>query len=58
MLSYMVQRRLNVELSNFIIGGIKYLFKCICKGIDKVTAQLVGGQRRYDEISKTKNAIF
>lgn len=57
-LSNMFQCHLNAELGISKIGGIKHLFKYICKVSDRVAVQMIGGQRRYDEISTFKEARY
>ena len=34
---------MNVELCISKVGSIKYLFKYVCKGHDRVTVEVVGG---------------
>ncbi|CDF36554.1 unnamed protein product [Chondrus crispus] len=42
---------LNVELCVSRVGGIKYLFKHVCKGQDRVTMEITSKNECYDEIS-------
>lgn len=42
---------LNAELRTSIIGGIKNPLKYVCKGPDRVTAQIRAVHTRYDEVS-------
>lgn len=51
-LSNMSQCHLNVELCNSRISGIKYPFKYIYKRCNRMAVTMMGGQRRYDEISR------
>lgn len=57
-LSVMFQCHLNVELCVSRIGGIKYLFKYVCKGSDRVTIEMVRGEQRYDEIGHFQDARY
>ncbi|CDF40383.1 ATP dependant DNA helcase [Chondrus crispus] len=49
---------LNVELCVSRIGGIKYLFKYVCKGPDRVTMEITAENERYDEISNFQDARY
>ena len=49
---------LNVELCVSRVGGIKYLFKYVCKGRDRVTVEFVNETARYDEISSYQDARY
>ncbi|CDF38639.1 unnamed protein product [Chondrus crispus] len=49
---------LNVELCVSRVGGIKYLFKYVCKGQDRVTMEITAENERYDEISNFQDARY
>ncbi|CDF33021.1 unnamed protein product [Chondrus crispus] len=49
---------LNVELCVSRVGGIKYLFKYVCKGQDRVTMEITAKNERYDEISNFQDARY
>lgn len=49
---------LNVELCISRVGGIKYLFKYITKGRDRVTLEIVNEKVVYDEIKKYQDARY
>lgn len=49
---------INVELCVSRIGGIKYLFKYVCKGQDRVTMEIMAENDRYDEISNFQDARY
>lgn len=58
MLSSLFQSHLNIYLCISRIGGIRYLFKYLCRETDKVTLQMVGGQHPYDKISTFEKEHF
>ncbi|CDF36188.1 ATP dependant DNA helicase PIF1 [Chondrus crispus] len=49
---------LNVELCVSRVGGIKYLFKYVCKGQDRVTMEITAKNECYDEISNFQDARY
>ncbi|CDF77379.1 unnamed protein product [Chondrus crispus] len=49
---------LNVELCVSRVGGVKYLFKYLCKGQDRVTMEITAENERYDEISNFQDARY
>ncbi|CDF36122.1 unnamed protein product [Chondrus crispus] len=49
---------LNVELCVSRVGGIKYLFKYVFKGQDRVTMEITAENERYDEISNFQDARY
>ncbi|CDF33193.1 ATP dependant DNA helicase [Chondrus crispus] len=49
---------LNVELCVSRVGGIKYLFKYVCKGQDRVTMEITAGNECHDEISNFQDARY
>ncbi|CDF33636.1 partial DNA helicase [Chondrus crispus] len=49
---------LNVELCVSRVGGIKYLFKYVCKGQDRVTMEITAENERYDDISNFQDARY
>ncbi len=49
---------MNVELWVPRVGGIKYLFKYICKGSDRVTMEIVEETGRYNEIEQFRDARY
>ncbi len=49
---------IKVELCLSCAGGIKYLFKYICKGSDKVTMEIVEETGRYNEIEQFQDARY
>ncbi|CDF41121.1 unnamed protein product [Chondrus crispus] len=49
---------LNVELCVSRVGGIKYLFKYVCKGQDRVTMEITAENERYDEISNFQDPRY
>ncbi|CDF33944.1 ATP dependant DNA helicase PIF1 [Chondrus crispus] len=49
---------LNVELCVSRVGGIKYLFKYVCKGRDPVTMEITAKKECYDEISNFQDARY
>ncbi len=40
------------------VGGIKYLFKYICKGSDRVSMEIVEATGRYHEIKQFQDARY
>jgi len=57
-LTRMFACHINVELCVSRVGGIKYLFKYVCKGSDRVTVEVIGDNQRYDEISHFQDARY
>ncbi len=49
---------MNVELCVSRVGGIKYLFKYICKGSDRVTMEIVEENGRYSDIEQFQDARY
>ena len=49
---------LNVEFCVSRVGGIKYLFKYVCKGQDRVTMEITAENECYDEISNFQDARY
>ncbi|CDF38585.1 ATP dependant DNA helicase [Chondrus crispus] len=49
---------LNVELCVSRVGGIKYLFKYVCKGQDRVTMEITAENECHDEISNFQDARY
>ena len=49
---------LNVELCVSRVGGIKYLFKYVCKGQDRVTMEIIAENECYDEVSNFQDARY
>lgn len=49
---------INVELCVSRVDGIKYLFKYVCKGHDRVTMEIIGENQRYDEITHFQDARY
>ncbi|CDF40018.1 unnamed protein product [Chondrus crispus] len=49
---------LNVELCVSRVGGIRYLFKYVCKGQDRVTMEITAKNECYDEISNFQDARY
>ncbi len=49
---------MNVELCVSRVGGIKYLFKYIYKGSDRVTMEIVEETGRYNEIEQFQDARY
>ncbi len=49
---------MNVQLCVSRVGGIKYLFKYICKGSERVTMQIVEETGRYNEIAQFQDARY
>lgn len=54
----MFQCHLNVELCVSRVGGIKYLFKYVCKDSDRVTIEMVRGEQCYVEIGHFQDARY
>lgn len=54
----MFVRHINVELCISWVGGINYLFKYFCKGLDRVTVEWVGEEQGYDEITSFMDARY
>ena len=57
-ISRMFACHVNAELCISRLGGIKYLFKYVCKGHDRVTVELIGENQRYDEIGNFQDARY
>ena len=57
-ISRMFSCHINAELCISRVGGIKYLFKYVCKRHDRVTVELVGENQRYDEIGTFQDARY
>ncbi len=49
---------MNVELCVSRVGGIKYLFKYICKGSTRVTIEIVEETGLYNEIEQFQDARY
>ncbi|CDF40386.1 ATP dependant DNA helicase [Chondrus crispus] len=49
---------LNLELCVSRVGGIKYLFKYVCKGQDRVTMEITAENECHDEISNFQDARY
>ncbi|CDF39890.1 ATP dependant DNA helicase [Chondrus crispus] len=49
---------LNVELCVSRVGGIRYLFKYVCKGQDRVIMEITAKNECYDEISNFQDARY
>ncbi|CDF40520.1 ATP dependant DNA helicase [Chondrus crispus] len=49
---------INVKLCVSRVGGIKYLFKYVCKGSDRVTMEIIAENERNDEISNFQDARY
>ncbi len=49
---------MNVELCVCPVGGIKCLFKYVCKGSDRVTMEIVEETGRYNEIEQFQHARY
>ena len=49
---------INFELCMSRVGSIKYLFKYVCKGSDRVTIEICRENRKYDEITTFLDARY
>ncbi len=49
---------MNVELRVSRVGGIKFLFKYICKGSDRVFKEIVEETGRYNEIEQFQYTLY
>ena len=47
---------MNVALCVSCVSGIKYLFKYVCKGSDRVAMEILSENERYDDISNFEDA--
>lgn len=54
----MFQCHLKVELYVSRVGGIKYLFKCVCKGSDRRTEQIVQDKQHHHEVGRFQDARY
>ncbi len=54
----MFECHMNVEVCVSRVSGIKYLFKYICKGSDRVTMQIIEDTGKCDEIAHFQDARY